>query len=65
MPYFDDDDFPQKQQVLLFNFENAEQLKEKLDSLAKFSILSVIPMKYKTTEMGESEKLVSVIIIYQ
>lgn len=49
----------------LFNFENAAQLKEKLDSLAKFSILAVIPMKYKAAEMGESEKLVSVIIIYQ
>jgi hypothetical protein len=49
----------------LFNFENAEQLKEKLDSLAKSSIIAIIPMKYKVGEMGESEKLVSVIIIYQ
>ena len=50
---------------LLFNFENAEQLKEKLDSLSNSYIISVVPMKYKAAEMGESEKLVSVIIIYQ
>jgi hypothetical protein len=52
-------------QVVLFNFENAEQLKEKLDSLVDFNIMSIVPMKYKAAEMGESEKLVSVIIIYQ
>lgn len=51
--------------VELFNFENADQLKEKLDSLSDFDIMSIVPMKYKAAEMGESEKLVSVIIIYQ
>lgn len=54
-----------KYQIVLFNFENAEQLKEKLDSVSNFDILSVIPMRYKSAEMGDSEKLVSVIIIYQ
>lgn len=53
-----------KTQTLLFNFENADQLKEKLDSLTDFTILSVVPMKYKTAEFGAVEKLVSVIIIF-
>lgn len=48
----------------IYSFENADQLKEKLDSLKDHSILTVIPIKYKTTEMGGAEKLVSVIIIY-
>lgn len=49
----------------LFNFENPEQLKEKLDKLDATSIINVIPVRYRTTEMGAAEKLVCVLIIYQ
>lgn len=56
--------FDQKNFNELFNFENPEQLKEKLDSISKYDIISITPMRYKTAEMGESEKLVCVIITY-
>lgn len=55
----------EKSSVELFEFENAQQLKEKLDSLANKRIISIVPMKYKVAEMGDAEKLVGVIIIYQ
>lgn len=49
----------------VFNFENSEQLKEKLDNLDTYSIIQVIPLRYRTAEMGAAEKLVTVLIIYQ
>jgi hypothetical protein len=48
----------------IFNFENAEQLKEKLDKEGVERIINIIPLRYRTAEMGSAEKLTSVLIIY-
>lgn len=49
----------------LFSFINDIQLKDKLDSLANFDIISVVPVKYRVASMGETRVLETVIIIYK